>query len=51
MKDLVGLMNLFVQLTPSSAWASHFHSSGLFAWMLNKIVENEVRAWLSTRLF
>jgi hypothetical protein len=42
MKDLVGLMNFFVQLTPSSAWASHFHTSGLFAWMLNKVVENEV---------
>lgn len=42
MKDLVGLMNLFVQLTPSGVWASHFHSSGLFAWILDKLVENEV---------
>lgn len=42
MKDMVGLTNLVVQLTPASTWASHFHSSGLFAWVLNKVVENEV---------
>lgn len=51
MKDLVGLMSFFVQLTPSSAWASHFHASGLFAWMLNKVVENEVITYFSLRLW
>ncbi|EKM80164.1 hypothetical protein AGABI1DRAFT_120195 [Agaricus bisporus var. burnettii JB137-S8] len=48
MKDLVGLMSFFVQLTPSSAWASHFHASGLFAWMLNKVVENETSTLVLT---
>jgi hypothetical protein len=42
MKDLVGLINIYFQVTPSAAWTSLLHSSGLFAWILNKVVENEV---------
>ncbi|KAF9451646.1 ARM repeat-containing protein [Macrolepiota fuliginosa MF-IS2] len=48
MKDLLVLMNLFVQLTPSGTWATLFHSSGLFAWILNKLVENETSTMMMT---
>jgi hypothetical protein len=43
MKDLVVLLNFYVQLAPCTAWTSHMNSSGLFAWILDKVVENEVK--------
>jgi len=42
LKSLTGLTCICIQLTPPAAWAPLLHSSGLFAWLLDKVVENEV---------
>ncbi|KAJ3573347.1 hypothetical protein NP233_g2485 [Leucocoprinus birnbaumii] len=41
LKDLAGMISIYIQITPSATWAPLIHSSGLFAWLLNKIVDNE----------
>ncbi|KXN86407.1 Importin-11 [Leucoagaricus sp. SymC.cos] len=48
MKDLVGLMQLYVQLAPPSSWAPLLHSSELFAWLLDKTADDETNTVLMT---
>lgn len=42
-KDMVNALNLLVQSTPSALWGEALHISGLFAHLLHKLIEGEVR--------
>jgi hypothetical protein len=43
-------LNILVQVTPSSLWGEAMHVSGLFSYLLETLLENEVRnlfvSWL-----
>lgn len=43
LKDMVVALNLVVQITPSSLWGEAMHMSGLFAYLLKTLIDNEVR--------
>lgn len=48
LKDLASLMSIYIQITPSTTWVPLLHSSGLFAWLLNKVAENETNTMMMT---
>lgn len=42
MKDMVIALNLLVQIAPAALWGEAMHISGLFAYLLNALIEGEV---------
>jgi hypothetical protein len=41
-KDMALALNVLLQITPSSLWGEPLHTSGLFPFILNSLLEEKV---------